>query len=909
MKNIDFKKLMPYFAGILIFLAVTIVYFNPLIEGKVLKQSDITNFEGMSKEIKDFRTNNNGEDPLWTNSMFGGMPAYQISVNHTNNWVRYFEGYVLMGALPAPANFVFISMLGFFFLLLVLRVNPWMSIVGAIAFAFSSYFLIILEAGHNTKAIAIAYMAPVLASIIIAYRGKYLLGGALAALFLALEFNAGHPQISYYLMLVVLMLGIGELVRSVQEKALPNFVKATGVLIIAAVIAVATSASSYLTTAEYSPYTIRGASELTFDQHNQTTGLDKDYATQWSYGIAETWSLLIPNAKGGASDYLGNNKEVMAKMGTSEFTQYLTQFPAYWGDQPFTSGPVYIGALIVFFFVFGLFFVKGHYKWVLLAATVLSLMLSWGKNMMWFTDFFFDYVPAYNKFRAVSMTLVIAEFTMVILAFLSIKQILEKPETILEKKWKFYAAFGLTAGLSLLFYLMPTSFFNFLSIEEAKQLPSLIAQDPRYNDLFSEAQKARVMIFKSDAIRSFGFILVGAALIFVYAFKKIPQNILIAALGILIVADLWTVDKRYLNDDNFITETTNLAVFSPSAADQQILADKNPNFRVFNTSVNTFNDATTSYFHKSIGGYHGAKLRRYQDVITHHLTYGNMAVVNMLNTKYIIQADQNQQQVFAQLNPGALGNAWFVNKIDWVENPDQELLHLGKVIKLKNLQPNNNLQIYGRPIRDIDTILVTTDMEIKIEGQAAADDKINLSRYSIPESGSFTIGSNATDTTFGYVAITNLKNPKSIAEKQFEAEIIHVFDPAKSAIINKKFKSVLGDFTPSIDSNARIMFQSYKPNYLVYKTHCSTDQLAVFSEIYYEKGWNVYVDGKKSDYVQANYILRAMKVPAGDHTIEFKFEPKSFANGSTISLIASLILFLGVGFGLFMSFRVKKGNA
>ncbi|MBN2747501.1 MAG: hypothetical protein JXR34_12305, partial [Bacteroidales bacterium] len=478
LKDFDFKKVLPDGAAILIFLLVVFFFFQPLFDGKQLKQADIVNHKGMSKEIVDHR-NAYGEEPLWSNAMFGGMPAYQISVYYGTNFLSYIDKYIFRLGLPRPADYLFIYMLGFFILLRTLKLNSWLSLIGAIAFAFSSYFIIILEAGHNSKAHAIGYMAPTLAFIILTFRGKYLAGGILTALFLGLQLYANHPQITYYLGFIVLILGITELVKALKDKTLPAFVKSSAVLLLAAGLAFSTNIGSLLTTLEYTPYTIRGKAELTFDKHDKSTsGLDKGYATQWSYGKAETLSLMIPNAKGGASGYLQEHEKAMDKV-DNQFKSTVARQNSYWGDQPFTSGPVYVGAIIVFLFILGLFIVKSELRWVFLAATLLSIFLAWGKNMMWLTDFFLDHVPMYNKFRAVSMILVIAQFSMAALAMLTLKEIFAKPEVIKENLKGFYISLGFTAGISLIFYLAPNMFFDFLSQAEVEQLPNLQAQDPQ----------------------------------------------------------------------------------------------------------------------------------------------------------------------------------------------------------------------------------------------------------------------------------------------------------------------------------------------------------------------------------------------------------------------------------------------
>jgi len=824
MEKFQLKKSLPYIIGILIFVLITMIYFNPLILGKKLQQADIKNFKGMSKEIVDFR-DKTGDEPLWTNSMFGGMPAYQISVKYKTNFVRFFDDFFKIG-LPHPASLVFLYFLGFFILLIALKVDPWLCIVGAIAFAFSSYFFIIIEAGHNTKAHAIGYMAPVLAGIILTFRGKYILGGTLTALFLALELEAGHLQITYYLLLIVVILGFFEEVYSIKEKTYMHFLKSLGILIAAAILAVLTVSTNLWATYEYSKTTIRGKSELTNNKENKTSGLNKDYATAWSYGVSESFSLMIPNTKGGASGVLGNNKKAMENV-DRQFKNPVAQQNQYWGDQPFTSGPVYAGAIIIFLFILGLFIVKGRFKWILLTATILSLFLSWGKNFMPLTDFFLDYVPGYNKFRAVSMTMVIAELCIPLLAILAVNEILKDPGIIKRFKNKFFIALGLTGGLSIIFYLLPDTFFGFLSQIEIEQFDKYrqSGSDTQHLDLFmANLETARIAIFRSDTLRSFFFIIMGATAIWLFSIKKINRNIFILILGALFLIDLVPISQRYLNNDNFVRKSKVEKPFQATIADQEIIKDTDPNFRVLNMAVSTFNDASTSYFHKSIGGYHGAKLRRYQELIEHNITVeqqkiieifsGNpnyskiteglskLSVLNMLNTKYII-ADPAQAPI---RNIFAYGNAWFVDNYIIAENADEEI-----------------------------------DL---------------LNKY-------------------------NLK---------------------QSAVVDKRFEQQLTGYQFGIDSTANIKLTHYKPNELKYKFNSGKNQLAVFSEIYYEKGWNAYVDEKLTPHFRTDYVLRAMIIPAGKHEIVFKFEPKVYSIGESISLISSLLLIILLIGGLYYEF-------
>jgi hypothetical protein len=906
MKNIDFKALLPYIAGILIFLGITFFYFNPLFQGKQLKQGDIIHHKGMSKEIADFRKAHDGEEPLWTNSMFGGMPAYQISVYYGSNLMQYIDHYIFRLSLPRPADYFFLYMVGFFILLLVLGVDPWLSVVGAIAFGFSSYFIIILEAGHNSKAHAIGYMAPVLAFVIYTFKTKkYLLGGALFTFFMSLELYANHPQITYYLGMIILIYGIAEFISAIKEKQIPHFFKTIAVLFVGLILALSTNIGSYWTTLEYSKQTIRGKSELSFDHKIKSAGLDRDYATQWSYGKDETATLLIPNANGGASVAIGNYAKDKLSIVDNNLRKNVASFSSYFGSQPFTSGPVYVGAIVMFLFILGLFILKGRLRWILLTATILSILLSWGHNLMWFTDLFFDYFPGYNKFRTVSMILVITQLTTALLAFLTLDAILKNPELIKEKKKYFYIAFGLTGGLSLIFYLMPELFFTFLNAQDYSQMANMQAKQPEYADIiaqmFEQAKQVRIAIFKADALRSFVFILFAAAAIFVYGMKKIPKAALIGIIAVLVLMDMVPVDKRYLKDDNFKRQNFNKKPYAPSQADLQILQDKELDYRVFNTSIGPFNDASTSYFHKSIGGYHGAKLRRYQDLIDHHLSKGSMAVLNMLNTKYFIV--RGQQGPVAQPNPSHLGNAWFVHYIKWVPNPDQEIIHLGNVLAVKMITPNQSLQVFGRPMEQKDTIIQTTDIVVALpDGKTQFD----LGRFNLQQGMTYIFGNDPSNMDSNFIDLSKLPGGNTLAKKQFEATMIFSFRPSQAAIIDKRFDSYLKDYNFTFDPSGSIKLVHYQPNYLKYESDAATDQLAVFSEIYYAEGWDAFLDGKKVEYARADYVLRTMKIPAGKHLVEFRFEPQSYYTGKVISLIGSILVLLIFVGGIYWTFFKKK---
>ncbi len=901
--KIDYKSYLPYLSGIIIFFITILLYFGPLWSGKQVRQHDNKTFLGMSKEVVDYRNSHDGKEALWTNSMFGGMPAYQISVAKKENVLRYIDKYIFRLDLPRPADYAFLYMLGFFILLLVLGVDPWLSIIGALAFGFSSYFYIILQAGHNSKAHAIGYMAPTLAFVIYTFKSrKYLFGGIMFSLFMALELYSNHPQITYYLMFIVLAYGAAELYGAIKEKQLIHFAKTVGVLTIGLILALLVNMDNYWTTYEYSPYTIRGKSELTFNKHTLSGGLDKDYATQWSYGLGETFTLMIPNVKGGASVPIQSYAPEALKKANPQFIRNLAQFGSYWGNQPMTSGPVYAGAIVTFFFILGLFIVEGRFKWALFVVTLISIFLSWGHNWMAFTNIFFNYFPEYDKFRTVSMILVIAELTMVVLAFLALNKILQKPSIIKEKAFGFYFALASTAGIALLFYLSPQTFFSFLSGRDLAQLADIQHQYPQqaqiYQELFNNLADVRIAIFKADSLRSFIYIILAAVLIKAYSIKPFNKAILFLGLGVLILFDMVGVDRRYLNDTSYERKSTARIPYQATAADIKIDKDKELDYRVYNTTVSPFNDASTSYYHKSIGGYHGAKLRRYQDLIENHLSVGNMQVMDMLNTKYFIVGERGHAPE-AQLNPGRLGNAWFVKRIEWVPSADQEIIHLGKVIKLTALGDISNISIYGRPLHSTDTILATKALHLS-NGQ-----NITLSRLPLQDNISYIIGNDPTNTDSNFIDISQLPGGKYLAKKQFKAKVIFDFNARDVAVINNKFQSYFKGNKFNYLPSARIALVKYEPNYLKYASHAKAPQLAVFSEIYYDKGWDVFIDGKPAKYIQADYVLRSMLVPAGNHIIEWKFEPKSYYYGKRITLVSSIVLLLLAVGALMCAFKSK----
>ncbi len=927
-KRFTWKEAMPYVAAIVLFYLITLVYFHPMLEGKRLEQTDIKKHIGASKEIEDHRAKY-GEEPLWTNSMFGGMPAYLISAKYTSDFFRKV-GDLFHGFMPIPAGAVFLYMVGFFILLLVLGVNPWLSILGALAFAFSSYFFIILEAGHNTKAIAIGYMAPVLAGVILTYRGRYLLGAALTALLFALEVKANHPQITYYLMLTILVYLIFHFIDSIRNRQLVRFFKASAIFIVVAVVAALPHLTSLLTINEWGKVSIRGKSELSIEQENKTSGLDRDYATQWSYGRGESWSLLIPNFKGGESGVIGEDRSLIENL-DPQMQQSIGGSNRYWGDQPFTSGPVYVGAIVLFLAVMGMFIVKGPLKWALFTATILSLIFSWGKNIPALTNFLMDWLPAYNKFRAVSMILVIAELCIPVLAMLAVKELTEKPSMLKEKlnlrvfrMNPLILSFLLTGGIALLFYIAPGVFSRLESSGEEQMVRQQVTQQLQNSntppeqirqtvDYFvplymSNLKDVRQKIFKRDAIRSFVFVLLAAALLFLFMRGVLKAPFLIAGLGLFILIDMWAVNQRYLNKANFTAKRNMEIPFQETAADRAILADPDINFRVFNTSVSTFNDASTSYFHKSIGGYHGAKLRRYQEMIDYQLFDNNYQILNyrildMLNMKYIIRNSDNGPMAIP--NPGALGNAWFVKQIKWVNNPDQEYIYIGDAAAVKALNDNGLINVSGSLVK-ADTVSVNKPLLLSLSTMPDSVYQLKLVDYRLIDGQHYVFGVNPADTTPGFMHIRDEKAMGRVLPSHFEAEMVYRFDPAITAVIDKKWKDVITVDRIQPDTNASITLISYKANHLVYAASCATSQVAVFSEIFYDKGWNAYVNGKLVPHARANWILRTLAVPAGDHSIEFKFEPKVVKNSEPIAIAASiLILVFSLG-GLYLSWRPLK---
>ena len=801
-----FEKSLPYIISILTIVVISVVYFSPeIFEGKVLFQGDTQQGIAIGQEAKVFNKTT-GETTRWTNSLFGGMPNFQISPSYDNNKVLKVIEKIYSLGLPIPVSYIYIMAIGFFILLMVLNVKWYISLLGALAYAFSSYFFIIIAAGHIWKFITLAYIPPTIAGIILAYRGKYIKGALLAAFFGMLQIHANHIQMSYYSFLFIIPLVIGYLSKAIKQKEYSGFGKATLSLMVAAILAVSANLPSIYNTYEYSKETMRGKSELASESatDGEGGGLNIDYITQWSYGIDESWTLLIPNTKGGATGYISADKDAM-KEAEPSLRQYVGQMNHYWGDQPFTAGPVYAGAIIMFLFLIGCFVVKGPIQWACIVASIISLLLSWGHNFMPMTEWFVNNVPLYDKFRTVSSILVVAEFAIPLLAVLALKAIIENPQRIKEKMWKFYLPLALTAGVAFLFAVMPTLFFNFLSAQEQQMALS----QPEYQMIFDELEEVRKSIFTADAWRTFFFVILSAIILLLFVNKKISTKLFAVAMLALVVVDMYPVNKRYLNGDNFVPKRKVKSAFQMTQADRDILKDLDPNYRVLNLTVDTYNDPTTSYHHKSIGGYSAAKLRRYDDLIKYQLSKGNISVINMLNTKYFITASESGEAV-AMLNPDAMGNAWFVDEIEWVDGAKAEM------------------------------------------------------------------------------------------------EALNSFDEKRTAIADSHFKNIIPAQIPQRSEGDTIYLTHYQPNKLNYKSVSQNGGYAVFSEIYFPWGWQITIDGEPAQMARVNYVLRGMSIPAGEHEIEFKFEPTSLKVNTAIAFASIAIIVLVGAYLIITSIRKRE---
>jgi hypothetical protein len=796
------KPVIPHLLAVIIFIAVSLAYFYPVLEGKVMNTNDGTVAQNAAKEISDYRVKY-GEDPLWTNSMFSGMPAYLISTLYKGNIMKYVNS--TLNFLKHPASSIFLTMLGFYILLLMFKTDFRIAIAGALAYGLSTYFFFLLAAGHNTKAMAIAYMAPMIGSIFYTYRYDAFKGALLATFFLTLEIIANHPQITYYSFICILILILAEFIFSLREKEIPKFFKSSLILLIPVILSIGMNFSSLYTTYEYGKYSTRSKSELTTNDSNQTSGLDKDYITQFSYGVDETLTLLIPAFKGGACKPFDKTSQTVTILRKNNAAQYINQFQQYWGSQPWVDGPVYVGAIIVFLFVLGLIIIKGREKWWLLGATVLSITLAWGKNFMPLTNLFLDYFPGYNKFRAVTTILIVAEFCIPLLGILALRDVFNGSVSKKDLLKGLKIAAGITGGITLILILFPGLAGSFISpAESAIELPDWLA-----SALVADRQK----LLRSDAFRSLLLILMSASVILAFVYEKVKKEYAILFLAILFLGDMWLVDKRYLNSDKFVRKEAKAKLQTPSPADLYILQDKSY-FRVLNISVSTFNDASTSLYHKSIGGYHGAKLKRYQELIDTSLildisrigaigktaktiedfesVFNSTSALNMLNTKYVIYNPDAPPLE----NKKALGNAWFVKNILFAENANEEISSINRI------------------------------------------------------------------------------------------------DPSTQAVVDKRFQNMVAKTSYQVAEGDTIVLKSYEPNEIIYFSKSSGEELAVFSEIYYPAGWKSYIDGKETPYFRANYVLRGLVIPAGNHEIKFRFEPVSYSTGNKVSYASSAIFIL-----------------
>lgn len=794
--------------AIVLFLVLNMVYFSPQLQGKVLRMSDLQQFKGMAQEARAYEAQT-GETALWTNGMFSGMPTYQLTAPQKNNTLKIVRKF-FMGFFSGPIGFFFAAMVSMYILLLILGAGHGISIIGAIAFGLTTNGMVLFTTGHTSKFMALAFSPMIIGGMLLVFKEKWIPGLALFSLGLGLNILSNHVQMTYYLFLVLGIIGLFELIRHAKAGTLPVFGKAVAILILGVVLALGSSASKIWTTYEYSRDTMRGKpiletkSSVDANSSSETEGLAWDYAMQWSNGFGDLAAGLVPRAVGGSGQEVVKDSETIKRMRSAGIgVREGTPQPLYWGDLPFTSGPVYFGALMCFLFVLAFFVSKGPLKWAILAGTLLTILMSLGKHLSGFNQLLFDYLPLLNKFRAPSSILSVTAILIPFLSALGLKEFLDHKENGSDRMKAVVWAGGITAALWVIIAFVMPSMSDFIANSD----PAYAQQGWNTDALRLDRKSA----LQADSFRSLLYIILGVAALFAYLKNWIKKPILLLAIGLFIVADVWGVGKRYISQSDFLDSKQVETFFSPRPCDTEILKDGDLHYRVHDLTVDPFNSSRTSYFHKTIGGYHAAKLQRYQDMIERYISKGDMNVLNMLNTKYFITNDA-QGQAIPRRNASALGNAWFVENIEIKESADAEI--------------------------------------------GAMQD----------------------------------------------------FDPAETAFIHKEFQDVVSGFDPS--KNGTIQLQSYTPNKLTYQSNTTSEQLAVFSEVWYgpDKGWELRIDGEPARLIRANYILRAARIPAGEHTIEMEFSPKKYLLGEWISLVASVLIIALVGYGLFLGYRKMESE-
>ena len=811
--SFSIKRLLPHILVLIGFVVLSLAYFSPVLQGKKINQSDIMHYIGMAQQQKEF-AKTTGEETYWTNSAFGGMPTYQLGAKYPHNYIKKLD--LSLRFLPRPADYLFLYFIGFYILLLSLRVDYKLAALGSLAFGFSTYMIIILGVGHNAKAHAIAYMPLVLSGIILTFRKKYIIGFLLTTVALGLEIVANHFQMTYYLLLLVIVLGIAYLVDAYRKKQLPHFFKSVGLLSVAAILAVGLNATNIMATQEYVKESSRGKSDLTINVDGSpkevTSGLSREYITEYSYGILETFNLYIPKFMGGGNrEDVGKDSETYKayiNLGASpiEALEASRNAPMYWGDQTIVEAPAYVGAVIIFLFVLGLFLIKGRLKWWLVGGTILSLLLSYGKNFGFLTDSFIDYVPLYNKFRAVSSIQVILELCIPVLGIFALVRLFNDFQKEEEKLKALKYSVLITAGLALVFLLFKSTLFSFESFRDDQYIQ---AYGQPFIDAIIEDRKS---LLTADSLRTLILVLLSAGTVYFFLKKKLSETLTVVVFAILLLFDLVSVDRQYVNSDNFVSAIKVDKPYQANAADKEILKDKG-HFRVLDmSSEGQSKPGRAAYFHNSLFGYSAARMGRYNELLDFHVYKNNMNVLNMLNTKYIIVEEQGQ--IFPYTNTEANGNAWFVSKLKIVNTANEEIIALDS----------------------LDT--KTTAVLEKV------------------------------------MASTNKLKP-----------------------------------TYRVDSIALIQLKEHKPNYLKYESNNANDGLAVFSENYYGQGWNAYIDGNLMPHFRVNYVLRALEIPKGNHSIEFKFEAEVVGTGSKVALTSSAIFGVLLLLGIFYEYKQRKAEA